>query len=65
MFKTKIILALMGGFQLMLAAPLHADVITFDNGDQITGTVKQFWDDEISIEPDYADEFKVLYRWYG
>jgi putative salt-induced outer membrane protein YdiY len=59
MFKMKKILALMGGFQLMLAAPLHADVITFDNGDQITGTIKQFWDDEISIEPDYADEFKV------
>jgi putative salt-induced outer membrane protein YdiY len=59
MFKTKKILALMAGLQLMLAAPLQADVITFDNGDQITGTIKQFWDDEISIEPDYADEFKV------
>jgi putative salt-induced outer membrane protein YdiY len=59
MFKTKKILALMGGIQLMLAAPLHADVITFNNGDQITGTISQIWDDEISVEPDYADEFMV------
>ena len=33
MLKTKKILALMGGFQLMFTPPLHADVITLDNGD--------------------------------
>ena len=29
------------------------------NGDRITGDIKRIWDDEISIEPKYSDEFKV------
>ncbi len=36
-----------------------ADVIYLKNGDQITGTIKRIWDDEITIEPPYADAFDV------
>lgn len=36
-----------------------ADVLYLKNGDQITGTIKRIWDDEITIEPEYSDEFKV------
>jgi putative salt-induced outer membrane protein YdiY len=37
----------------------HADVLILKNGDRITGTIKAIWDGEISIEPDYSDEFDV------
>ncbi len=40
-------------------APAEADLLVLQNGDRITGTIKQVWDGEISIEPDYADEFTV------
>ena len=36
-----------------------ADVLYLKNGDQITGTIKRIWDQEITIEPEYADEFQV------
>jgi putative salt-induced outer membrane protein YdiY len=36
-----------------------ADVLVLKNGDRITGTIKQIWDDEVSIEPEYSDEFAV------
>ena len=36
-----------------------ADILVLKNGDRITGTIKQIWDNEVSIEPDYADEFDV------
>ena len=35
------------------------DVIYLKNGDQITGTIKRIWDDEVTIEPEYSDEFEV------
>jgi hypothetical protein len=35
------------------------DVLFLKNGDQITGTIKRIWDQEITIEPEYADEFQV------
>jgi putative salt-induced outer membrane protein YdiY len=38
---------------------LHADVLVLKNGDRITGDVKQIWDEEVSIEPEYTDEFNV------
>ena len=38
---------------------VHADVLVLKNGDRITGIIKRVWDSEISIEPDYSDEFKV------
>ena len=28
-------------------------------GDRISGTVKRIWDNEVTIEPDYADELQV------
>jgi len=43
----------------LTAGTASADVLVLKNGDQITGTIKQIWDDEVSIEPDYADEFDV------
>jgi putative salt-induced outer membrane protein YdiY len=36
-----------------------ADVLYLTNGDKITGTIKRIWDNEVTIEPDYADEFQV------
>lgn len=45
---------------LYLAAPhAGADVLYLTNGDQITGKIKRIWDNEVSIEPEYADEFQV------
>ena len=37
----------------------QADVLVLKNGDRITGTIKAIWDDEVSIEPEYSDEFDV------
>ena len=37
----------------------NADVLVLKNGDRITGTIKQIWDNEVAIEPDYSDEFDV------
>lgn len=39
-----------------------ADVIHLKNGDRITGKFKQFWDDKVTIEPDYSDKFDVDYE---
>lgn len=36
-----------------------ADVILLKNGDRITGDISSFWDDEVTIEPEYSDEFQV------
>lgn len=38
---------------------VQADVLVMKNGDRITGEIKQIWDDEITIEPTYSDEFEV------
>jgi len=38
---------------------VSADVIVMKNGDKITGSIKKVWDEEIFIEPAYADEFGV------
>ena len=40
-------------------ASANADVLYLKNGDRISGTIKRIWDNEITIEPDYADEFQV------
>jgi len=37
----------------------HADILVLKNGDRITGEIKKIWDGEVSIEPEYADEFDV------
>jgi len=36
-----------------------ADVLYLKNGDRITGAIKRIWDDEVTIEPEYSDEFQV------
>lgn len=36
-----------------------ADVIVMKNGDRITGDISRVWGDDVSIEPEYADEFDV------
>ena len=37
----------------------YADVLVLKNGDRISGEIKRIWDNEITIEPEYSDEFKV------
>jgi putative salt-induced outer membrane protein YdiY len=44
---------------LSLSLSVSADVIVLKNGDRITGEITAVWDDEIRIEPAYADEFGV------
>jgi putative salt-induced outer membrane protein YdiY len=42
-----------------LAVVAQDEYIVMANGDRITGTITQIWDNELTIEPDYADEFSV------
>jgi putative salt-induced outer membrane protein YdiY len=44
---------------LLFAATASADVLVLKNGDRITGDVKRIWDAEVTIEPEYSDEFQV------
>lgn len=44
---------------LFTAQSAAGDVLVLKNGDRITGTIKQIWDDEVAIEPEYSDEFTV------
>ena len=37
--------------------PALADVVVMQNGDRFTGEVSRIWGNDLSIEPDYADEF--------
>ncbi len=46
-------------FCLLLGATSNADVLVLKNGDRITGDVKRIWDAEVTIEPEYSDEFQV------
>lgn len=50
-------LALLAG--VVCTEQAWADVIVMLNGDRITGDISRFWGDEITIEPEYADEFNV------
>jgi putative salt-induced outer membrane protein YdiY len=36
-----------------------ADVVVMQNGDRITGEVNRIWGNDLSLEPDYADEFVI------
>ena len=58
-FPSRAYLSLFIVFLCLLAPVAGADVIYLKNGDQITGTIKRIWDNEVSIEPEYADEFQV------
>ncbi len=40
-----------------------ADVIHLRNGDRITGKFMLFWNDKVTIEPDYSDKFDVEYEY--
>ena len=44
---------------LLAGQAANADVLVLKNGDRITGDIKRIWDSEISIEPEYSDEFQV------
>ena len=48
-------------FTIAILVPVFAsaDVLYLKNGDRITGTIKRIWDDEVTIEPEYSDEFQV------
>ena len=50
------LLVISGG---LLVNSAHADILVLKNGDRITGEIKRIWDGEVSIEPEYADEFDV------
>ena len=59
MFRNQVIAcSLLTGF-LFADQGSMADVLYLTNGDKITGTIKRIWDNEVTIEPDYADEFQV------
>ncbi|MGI9343032.1 MAG: DUF481 domain-containing protein [Gammaproteobacteria bacterium] len=48
------------GIALLLACmPSFAGQIFMLNGDVITGDIKKIWDEEVTIEPAYSDEFNV------
>lgn len=40
-----------------VSGPAFADVVVMQNGDRITGEVNKIWGNDLSVEPDYADEF--------
>lgn len=44
---------------IFMSQSLVAGVLVLENGDRITGEIKQIWDAEILIEPEYSDEFQV------
>ncbi len=44
---------------LLVPAAASADVLYLKNGDRITGKIKRIWDDEVTIEPEYSDDFQV------
>jgi len=44
---------------LVFAQAARADVLVLKKGDRITGEISRIWDSEISIEPEYSDEFSV------
>jgi putative salt-induced outer membrane protein YdiY len=44
---------------LLFGTTANADVLVLKNGDRITGDVKRIWNAEVTIEPEYSDEFQV------
>lgn len=44
---------------VLLSQSSMADVLVLKNGDRITGEISRVWDNEITIEPEYSDEFAV------
>lgn len=52
-------IALMVLCVLSAQATQAQDVLVLKNGDRITGEISRIWDNEITIEPEYSDEFQV------
>lgn len=48
-----------GAAALCAVTAQAADYVMMKNGDRITGEVKQIWDGEVFIEPEYGDEYAV------
>lgn len=44
---------------LFFSTIADAGVLVLKNGDRITGEIKHIWDAEVTIEPEYSDEFTV------
>jgi len=44
---------------LVLTQAARADVLVLKKGDRISGEISRIWDGEITIEPEYSDEFNV------
>lgn len=44
---------------LLAAQPATAGRIFMLNGDVITGDIKKIWDEDLTIEPEYTDEFDI------
>ena len=44
---------------LLICSSAYADVLVLNNGDRITGDISRIWDGEVTIEPEYSDEFNV------
>jgi putative salt-induced outer membrane protein YdiY len=62
MFTCFLRMAVTSGLLLMVslgAQSADAGVLVLKNGDRITGAVKRIWDGDVTIEPEYADEFAV------
>ena len=43
----------------LMAQAKAVDVLVMKNGDRLTGEITKIWDAEITIEPEYSDEFNV------
>jgi putative salt-induced outer membrane protein YdiY len=43
----------------LMAQAEAVDVLVMKNGDRLTGEITRIWDEEITIEPEYSDEFNV------
>ena len=39
--------------------PVSADHLVMKNGDRITGEIKEIWDNDVIIEPEYDDDTKI------
>ena len=59
MFRNRVVTSSFIAVVLIVSQAATADVIYLTNGDQITGKIKRIWDNEVTIEPDYSDEFQV------
>ena len=49
----------LGALIPMFCLSASADVIYMKNGDRITGEIKEIWDDSVTIEAPYTDDFDI------